>query len=51
LGLKRSWFQDSSDHPHYDVSPNKRKLAIRLGAIETTHEHSVAWMQANRQKG
>lgn len=32
LGLKREWFQLGSA-PHYDVSKDKRALAIRLGAI------------------
>lgn len=33
LGLKRSWFQDKPrGHWHYDVTDNKRKLAIKLGA-------------------
>lgn len=34
LGMKFSWFQNHPQHPHYDLSPNKRELAIRLGAIE-----------------
>jgi hypothetical protein len=32
LGLKREWFQDHHMHPHYDLSPNKRAQALRLGA-------------------
>jgi len=32
LGLRRSWFQGSSRFPHYDLTVNKRLLAIRLGA-------------------
>lgn len=37
LGLRRSWFQKKSDRDyrwHYDVTPNKRALAVRLGAQE-----------------
>lgn len=35
LGLKRQWFQLSRSGrlPHYDLTPNKRALAIQLGAI------------------
>lgn len=33
LGLKRDWFQGNASWPHYDLTPNKRKLALRLGAI------------------
>ncbi len=36
LGLKREWFQTRSALPHYDLTPNKRKLALRLGAKEIT---------------
>jgi DNA topoisomerase IB len=34
LGLRREWFQGNASWPHYDLTPNKRKLAISLGAIE-----------------
>lgn len=32
LGLKREWFQNTGNHPHYDVSESKRKAAINRGA-------------------
>ena len=32
IGLQRSWYQPYS-HPHYDLTPNKRQLAISKGAI------------------
>ena len=39
LGLRRAWFQDKPTHPHYDLTPAKRALAIKLGAkVVTTHE-------------
>lgn len=34
IGLRREWFQSRSSWPHYDLTPNKRALALRLGAIE-----------------
>lgn len=34
LGLKPGWFQDKPGHPHYDLSPNKRALAVKYGAAE-----------------
>jgi len=34
LGLKRSWFQKESSHPHYDLTRNMRNKAVKLGAIE-----------------
>lgn len=32
LGLKRSWFQDTT-FPHYDLVRSKRELALAHGAI------------------
>jgi hypothetical protein len=32
LGLKRSWFQRHKTLWHYDLTANKRKEALRLGA-------------------
>jgi hypothetical protein len=32
LGLKRSWFQSGS-FDHYDITPPKRALALKLGAV------------------
>lgn len=32
IGLKRSWFQNRIYHPHYDLVPSKRNLAIQKGA-------------------
>ncbi len=35
IGLKKEWFQNiNKRHPHYDLTPNKRKLAIKYGAIQ-----------------
>lgn len=33
LGLKPSWFQNKTI-PHYDLTSNKRKQAVKLGAVE-----------------
>jgi hypothetical protein len=34
IGLKRSWFQSHTRYPHYDLTQNKRSLAVKEGAIE-----------------
>jgi hypothetical protein len=34
IGLKRDWFQYQSSLPHYDLTPNKRMLAIKHGAVD-----------------
>jgi hypothetical protein len=36
IGLKRSWFQDKSRYPHYDLRPSKRLQAVSYGAVEVT---------------
>lgn len=41
LGLKRAWFQDKPGHPHYDLRPSKRVLAVRLGAVEVSRREMV----------
>jgi hypothetical protein len=35
LGLKRAWFQEppKASVPHYDLTPSRRALAIRYGAV------------------
>lgn len=37
LGLKHKWFQDKGV-PHYDLTKNKRYMAVRLGAKQLTRE-------------
>lgn len=34
IGLSQSWFQNHIKHPHYDLTSNKRELAIKNGARE-----------------
>lgn len=34
IGMKREWFQGSTDHKHYDLVPSKRAKAVKFGAIE-----------------
>jgi len=36
IGMKRSWFQDDSQYPHYDLTPNMRMKALRFGAKSVT---------------
>lgn len=41
LGLKRQYFQQSLRHPHYDLSPSKRRLAIQMGATVVSSKAMV----------
>jgi len=35
LGLEVAWFQRGRGvHPHYDLTSEKRRLAVKLGAVE-----------------
>jgi hypothetical protein len=33
IGLKRSWFQAHPLHPHYDMTPARREIALLTGAV------------------
>ncbi len=37
LGLKRIWFQNTKDIPHYDIIPSVYKKALKLGAIQVSN--------------
>jgi hypothetical protein len=37
IGLRREWFQEN----HYDLTPVKRALAIRLGAVEIDRMQAI----------
>lgn len=36
LGIPREYFQDHPRHPHYDLRPSSRALAVALGAVEVS---------------
>lgn len=52
LGLKQSWLHQSIVVPHFDITKNKRREAINLGAIPCTTEEAVhKWRkQGNKRK-
>lgn len=41
IGMKRNWFQDKRNFPHYDLVPSKRKLAVANGAVEVSLREMV----------
>lgn len=49
LNLKRSWFQDKPDFPHYDITRNKYYQAIKLGASIKSVKHMVMKIKENRR--
>lgn len=44
LGLKREWFQGD----HYDLTPVKRVLAVRMGAVEVDRKGIVGIWRKQR---
>lgn len=53
IGLKKSWFQNRIDMPHYDLTSGMRKKAIQYGAVDVTAVFMVKMMQKrckNRMK-
>jgi hypothetical protein len=46
IGIERRWFQASTNHPHYDISLSKRKLAVQFGAEEITARQTVELLRA-----
>lgn len=58
LGLSRSWYQPGNQKggfnwylSHYDLTPGKRAMAVRLGAVEVQIRDQVKRFIAERQKG
>jgi len=48
IGMKREWFQPKPPlSNHYDLTPSRRKLAVKHGAIE---EHSRARVRRIRAR-
>lgn len=33
IGLRREWFQEDSVEPHYDLTPRRRRRALKEGAV------------------
>ena len=50
MRLRRGWFQ-AGPYPHYDLSPNKHRQAINLGARQITRREMVDLVKAHRQEG
>ena len=51
LRLKRSWYQHKRGHlAHYDLTENKRRQAIKQGAIEADRELEVEYIRKARHE-
>jgi hypothetical protein len=49
IGMKREWFQPKST-PHYDVSLERRRLALQYGAVEADKYKVVELIRAYRER-
>ena len=51
IGMKRAWFQDGETHsmPHYDLVANRRKMAVKLGAIEISRKELIEKLRAYKE--
>ena len=50
IGLKREWFQEHNNFPHYDLTAKRRANAISKGAIEIDKKRIVKMMLAHRSQ-
>lgn len=42
IGLKRAWFQDKPNYPHYDLTTDKAiQRAVRAGAVKISPKEVV----------
>lgn len=48
IGLKRNWFQNRAQFPHYDLNPSRRNIAVIKGAIEVDFFFVAAQMKKRR---
>jgi hypothetical protein len=48
IGVKRKWFQNHPNHPHYDICQSKRELAVSFGAIELTSTQLIVLIRESR---
>lgn len=49
IGLKRKWFQNHTNIPHYDLTRSKRTLAVQYGAVQVDQRETVAFIKLWRQ--
>lgn len=52
IGLRREWFQNHPYLKHYDLTPSKRAMAVRFGAIEhnTRREVVEKWRELRQER-
>lgn len=41
IGIKRKWFQNKPNRPHYDICKSKKALALSLGVCEVNDRELI----------
>jgi hypothetical protein len=49
IGMRREWFQNHADHPHYDLTASRRVKAIANGAEVVDMRKAVSILRARRE--
>lgn len=50
IGVARKWFQGNASFPHYDICLSKKKIALKLGAVEIDRYQLVKFTKKHRTK-
>jgi hypothetical protein len=50
IGMKRAWFQNKPELPHYDLTEGRRAIAIKKGAVSVDHRVMLKHVRANRER-
>lgn len=54
MGLRRRWCSDHTQPGsrllHYDLTPRRRRMAIRLGALEVDRQHGLAHSRSKEER-
>ena len=48
IGMRREWFQNHPRHPHYDLAPDRRAMAIAAGAVPVSSRELVLRCSSHR---
>lgn len=48
IGMRIEWFQNKEKLPHYDLTPDRRARAVRVGAVEVTRRQLVEFMRSGK---
>lgn len=48
LGMKRAWFQDDPDRPHYDLTVQRHRAALELGVPEISSKELIRKLRGRK---